>query len=117
MSNMFKDRRSDKRHDREAEVEYKILDDSADIMEMGYKKAVIKNISMGGVCMRPGARLKTGNVVRIDIPLAGKDKKINAFCEVEWCGSGQEGFLAGLSFITLGEEEAVILGELIKTYN
>jgi hypothetical protein len=117
MLDLFKDRRSSKRLESNVEAEYKVLDDSADVIEMGYRKAKAKNISLGGLCMLTGIKLEAGNVIRVDLPLGRDGKKVNAFCEVEWCRRDQDAWLAGFSFITLGEEETQNLGEFIKTYN
>jgi len=117
MMNFFKERRASKRFNAELDTEFKILGDDTDLMELRYRKAKTKNISFGGLCMATKLRVESGSVVRIDLPLEDRLKAINTFCEVEWCRPESGSYLAGLSFIGLGDEETEHLKQYIEQYN
>lgn len=117
MTGSGKERRTSRRLKSEAEAEFKVFNDSMDILQMGYKKARSKNVSMGGICLAVDSEVAAGNVVRVDIPIGGSGAKINTFCEVAWCRKDLEGYLAGFSFISLAEEETKLIDAYIKSYN
>ena len=116
MIDIFKDRRAQKRISHKIETNFKVMD-NPDILEIEYKKARIKNISLGGICLQSNQSLKTGNMVRINFTLHENDKIVDTFCEVKWCKRVIDGFLAGLSFITLTEEEKENINSLISQCN
>ncbi|MCX7699059.1 MAG: PilZ domain-containing protein [Candidatus Goldbacteria bacterium] len=105
MLEIFKDRRTQKRISHSLETNYKILDNPNLSSASEYKKAQIKNISLGGLCLHSEQSLKVGNMLRVNFILEEDDKKIDTFCEVKWCKRDINGFLLGLSFITLTREE------------
>lgn len=104
MLDIFKDRRAQKRVSYILETKLKILNNS-DLSKIEYEKAQMKNISLGGLCLLSHHSLKIGNTVRINLILDGHAKKVDAFCEVKWGKREIDGFLAGLSFISLTKEE------------
>jgi c-di-GMP-binding flagellar brake protein YcgR len=116
MLNIFKDRRLQKRISHMMESKFKIMD-NPDILAIEYKKANIRNISLGGVCLQSEHLLKTGNIIRINFTLDSMDKMVDTFCEVRWCKRVLDGFLAGLSFITLTREEEEIINNYIYQSN
>jgi c-di-GMP-binding flagellar brake protein YcgR len=117
MLDMFSDRRSSKRVDKNLEAEYELLDGGVPATQAGFKKSITRNISLGGICMIVNSKLEAGDVIRVNLDLSGSDKKVNAFCNVEWCRREQDGWLAGISFISLGEDEAGHIGSYIEDYN
>lgn len=117
MIDLFKDRRSTKRVDKNIEAEYRVFSENLPETENGSKKTTTRNLSVGGICMIVKSKLEAGDVIRVNLDLKGSDKKVNAFCEVEWCRREQDGWLAGISFISLGEDEAGEIGSYIEQYN
>ncbi len=105
MSGKADERRAYKRYEKEIEAEYKLMSDSVDLMAMTYERAKTKNISFGGVCLEVKNKIFEGSVIRLGIPPGGEAVKINTFCEVEWCSPASGGYSAGLSFISLTEED------------
>jgi len=99
------ERRVYERYDKEIEAEYKLMSDSADLMTMTYERTKTKNISFGGVCLEVKNKISEGSVIRLGIPPGGETAKINTFCEVEWCSPANGRYTAGLSFISLTEED------------
>ncbi len=116
MIDIFKDRRTQKRISHKIETNFKILD-NPDILQIEYKKAQMKNISLGGLCLQSNQSLKAGNMVRVNFTLNEQDKKVDTFCEVRWCKRVIDGFLAGLSFITLTKEEEENIYSFINQCN
>lgn len=116
MLDIFKDRRTQKRIPRKLETNFKILNNS-DLSEIVYKKAIMKNISLGGLCLKLNQSLKTGNMIRINFILNEHNKKVDTFCEVKWCKREIDGFLAGLSFISLTKEEEANIHSYISQFN
>ncbi|MCX8093092.1 MAG: PilZ domain-containing protein [Candidatus Goldbacteria bacterium] len=116
MLEIFKDRRTQKRISHTLETNFKVLDNS-DISAIEYKKAQMKNISLGGLCLHSEQSLKVGNMLRVNFTLDKADKKVDTFCEVKWCKREINGFLAGLSFITLTREEEEHISSFINQCN
>jgi c-di-GMP-binding flagellar brake protein YcgR len=116
MLDIFKDRRTQKRVPQTIETNFKILDNPA-LQEIEYKKARIKNISLGGLCFQLNQALKAGNMLRVNFVLDEYNKKVDTFCEVKWCKRVVDGFLAGISFITLTKEEEENINTFISRYN
>lgn len=117
MDSFFSDRRCKKRYSDTIPCEYKILDEDIDIMELRYKKAKTKNISLGGLCVETDDKVLPGSLIRVEIQLGDTPKKIDTFCEVEWARKGNERYMAGLSFISLDELTAGMLKEYLGKYN
>jgi|DewCreStandDraft_4_1066084.scaffolds.fasta_scaffold04993_5 c-di-GMP-binding flagellar brake protein YcgR len=116
MLEIFKDRRTQKRISQNLETKFKVLN-NPELAEIEYKKAQMKNISLGGLCLQSNQSLKTGNMVRVNFVLNEQDKKVDTFCEVKWCKRVIDGFLAGLSFITLTKEEEEHIYNFISQCN
>ncbi|HDT15470.1 MAG TPA: PilZ domain-containing protein [Firmicutes bacterium] len=113
----FDNKRSFHRVDAENEAVYKILGETVDLFNSGYIATTTKNISKGGVCLKLKDRIKRGNIVKIGIELSDDLKPINTFCEVAWCSHTEEGYEAGLKFITVGEKQKKHLEDFVRTYN
>jgi len=116
MLDIFKDRRIQKRISHKLETNFKVLD-NPNFLEIEYKKAQMKNISLGGLCLQSNQSLKIGNMVCVNFILNEQDKKVDTFCEVRWCKRVIDGFLAGLSFITLTKEEQENINNFISQCN
>lgn len=114
MKNIAHERRTDKRIDKQLDVEYKVLGEEIDILGFCYKKAKTKNISLKGLCLFMGMKLQEGSVLRLDVATEDANKSINTFCEVEWCRPDVNGYEAGLSFISLNKNDITYLQSLLN---
>ncbi len=112
------EKRIDKRAPHSEEAKFKILGEPEQTTAYNYEKAETKNISKGGVCMSLPYKINEGNVIRVEIPLEkdGAEKKIKAFCEVQWCNyrESEKRYEVGMSFIALKEDDAEYLRAYVQ---
>jgi c-di-GMP-binding flagellar brake protein YcgR len=73
--------------------------------------SLTQDISMGGVRLMTGARLGTGERVRLDITLSRSRRRIRAVAEVRWVRElyDREVFDVGLQFIDLDPDDEFAL--------
>ncbi len=112
------EKRVDKRAPHQEEAKFKVLGEPEQTTAYNYEKAETKNISKGGVCMSLPYKINEGNVIRVEIPLGkdGEEKKIKAFCEVQWCNyrESEKRYEVGMSFIALKEDDAEYLRSYVQ---
>jgi hypothetical protein len=112
----YSERRIDKRLKSELSAEYKLFGEDLDILSFQYKKTTTIDISKRGVCLEVASIVHEGDVMRLDVNL-GERKKINTFGEVEWCKCEGEKHIAGISFISLSNNDAETLSGYLATLN
>ena len=73
--------------------------------------SLTQDISMGGVRLMTGARLGTGDRVRLDITLGRSHRRIRAVAEVRWVRElyDREVFDVGLQFVELDPDDEFAL--------
>jgi hypothetical protein len=112
----YSERRVDVRYKNDLTAEYKLFGEDFDLLSFQYKKARTKDISKRGVCLQVDAVIREGDVMRLDLEIEER-KKINTFGEVEWCRKVNEGYIAGISFISLSPHDSETLSEYLRMLN
>ncbi|HDQ26065.1 MAG TPA: PilZ domain-containing protein [bacterium] len=117
MDAFFRDRRGFRRIARKLGAEFKLMDDHPDSSGEIYQPSEIINISRGGVCLGVKKLIEKGKVMRLNLPPENGFGGINTFCEVAWCRKEAGEYKAGVSFMSLDDEECGKIEELEKSYN
>ncbi len=78
-----------------------------------YNGADAIDISRGGIKLRTYTGMNKGDILLVDIPMAGRIKNVNAICEVRWTGRDSEGQMAGLSFMSINKEDCEVIESFV----
>jgi hypothetical protein len=116
MEDMYSERRIDKRLKSELSAEYKLFGEELDLLSYHYKKTTTVDISKRGVCLAVESIVHEGDVMRLDVSF-GERKKINTFGEVEWCKIEGGSYIAGISFISLSQNDSETLTGYLSSIN
>jgi hypothetical protein len=88
-----------------------------DAARANFVEARSKDLSQGGVALVQTAELKTGDLLKIEIQIPGREGAIKAFSEVMWIkppGSEAKLEVAGIKFMGLKQDDEDYLSNLIS---
>jgi len=106
--------RRKKRIFHKADVQFKILGEQESRGGHGYRQAMTKNISEGGLCIGVPFAVEEGNVLMLDLKLDLVSAEISAISEIVWCRRVYEGYEAGVSFINLADKDRLKLADFTQ---
>ena len=116
-----KERRAEPRVELVETATFKTMSEGERDAVVEYKTSKITNVSEHGLCAEFEARMKAGDIVRLNFFHEGtgmsEHDAIKAFCEVLWSRAADKGmYKTGLQFISIKDEDAKKLADYVLTH-
>jgi len=80
----FLERRSNSRKPVKIPVQYRLVEDPKEIEGLRGKTALAKDLSLDGMYIKTAKDATVGDIVRLDISMPEKSRRLFAFAEVVW---------------------------------
>lgn len=115
---LYVERRKHKRVEKKFRVNYKLIMGEEEVSEIRKNVAKVEgessDISMGGLRVKGEMAGNTGDILRLEVYVEGRETPITTFAEIKWTKPGEEGEkLFGLEFLILKDADKETINELI----
>ena len=109
---MFVEKRKNERAEIKFKIVYKVLP-SVNFMATHPKNGISRDVSVGGVRILGEPVGEAGDVIKIDIPVEGRDP-VSTFAEIRWVKGQGPAAEFGVQFLMLKESDADLLERVIN---
>ena len=115
---LFIERRKFKRVDIDYKINYKLIRGEEEVKE--FKKAIMKkegktsDISLGGIKVYGEMDGMTGDIIRLEIEIKGRDEPITTFAEIKWIKQEKDKKVFGLEFLILKDTDKKTIEEIVE---
>ncbi len=115
---LYVERRKHKRVEKKFRVNYKLIMGEDEVSEIRKNVSKVEgessDISMGGLRITGEMPGNSGDIIRLEVYVEGRETPITTFAEIKWTKPGEdETKLFGLEFLILKDADKETINELI----